>query len=105
MTAYVVEQKTKEISIRKILGATVPGITAMLSRQFIFLVLLSNIIAWPVAYYITNNWLKDFAYRININIWFFILSALLALIIALLTVISNTIKAATANPVESLRYE
>ena len=105
MTAYVVEQKTKEISIRKILGASVPGITALLSRQFILLVLLSNIIAWPVAYYITNNWLKDFAYRININIWFFILSALLALIIALLTVISNTIKAATANPVESLRYE
>ena len=105
LTAYVVEQKMKEISIRKILGASVPGITALLSRQFILLVLLSNIIAWPVAYYITNNWLKDFAYRININIWFFILSALLALIIALLTVISNTIKAATANPVESLRYE
>lgn len=105
LTAYVVEQKTKEISIRKILGATIPGITAMLSRQFILLILLSNIIAWPVAYYITNNWLNDFAYRININIWFFILSALIALIIALFTVISNTVKAATANPFESLRYE
>lgn len=105
LTAYVVEQKTKEISIRKILGATVPGIAAMLSRQFVILVLLSNIIAWPAAYYITNNWLKDFAYRININIWFFILSALIALIIALFTVISNTIKAAAANPVDSLRYE
>lgn len=105
LTAYTVEQRTKEISIRKILGATVAGITFMLSKQFVILVLLSNIIAWPIAYYVTNNWLKDFAYRINIDLWIFLASGAMALMIALLTVSAHAIRAATANPVESLRYE
>jgi putative ABC transport system permease protein len=105
LTAYTVEQRTKEISTRKILGATVTGITFMLSKQFVILVLLSNIIAWPIAYYVTNNWLKDFAYRINIDLWIFLASGTMALVIALLTVCSYAIKAAMANPVESLRYE
>ncbi len=105
LTAYTVEQRTKEISIRKILGATVTGVTFMLSKQFIMLVLISNIIAWPAAYYITNNWLKDFVYRISISPWIFVASGGMALVIALLTVSSHAIKAAMANPVESLRYE
>jgi putative ABC transport system permease protein len=105
LTAYTIEQRTKEITIRKILGASVPSITVLLSKQFILLVLISNIVAWPAAYYITNNWLKDFAYRINTNLWFFILSALIALFIALMTVSSHAIKAAAAKPVENLRYE
>jgi putative ABC transport system permease protein len=105
LTAYTVEQRTKEICIRKILGATVTGLTFMLSKQFIMLVLISNVIAWPVAYYVMNNWLKDFAYRININPWIFLVSGAMALAIALLTVSSHAVKAATANPVESLRYE
>ncbi|MHB1687436.1 MAG: FtsX-like permease family protein [Ignavibacteriaceae bacterium] len=105
LTAYTIEQRTKEICIRKILGATITGITIMLSRQFIILVLISNIIAWPAAYYVMNNWLKDFAYRINITFWVFIFSGVIALVIALLTVTSQAIKAATANPVKSLKYE
>jgi putative ABC transport system permease protein len=105
LTAYTIEQRTKEISIRKILGATITGITMMLSKQFIVLVLISNIIAWPVAYYMVNNWLKEFAYRIDISMWVFLLSGTLALVIALVTVSTNAIKAATANPVKSLKYE
>ncbi|MCL5020208.1 MAG: FtsX-like permease family protein, partial [Bacteroidetes bacterium] len=105
LTAYTVEQRTKEISVRKILGATTTGITFMLSRQFIALVLFSNIIAWPVAYYVANNWLQNFAYRINISPLVFLLSGAMALVIALVTVSSHAIKAATANPIENLRYE
>ena len=105
LTAYTIEQRTKEISIRKILGATITGITMMLSKQFIILVLISNIIAWPIAYYMTNNWLREFAYRIDITLWVFVYSGTLALLIALITVSTNAIKAATANPVKSLKYE
>ncbi|MDG6998602.1 MAG: FtsX-like permease family protein, partial [Nitrososphaerota archaeon] len=105
LTAYTVEQRTKEISVRKILGATTTGITFMLSKQFVTLVLMSNIVAWPVAYYVTNNWLRNFAYRINISPWTFVLSGATALVIALATISFHAIKAATANPVESLRYE
>ncbi len=105
LTAYTVEQRTKEISVRKILGATVTGITFMLSKQFVMLLLISNVIAWPVAYYVTNRWLRDFAYRIDFSLWIFVMSAAIALAVALLTVSFQTIKAATANPVEALRYE
>lgn len=77
----------------------------MLSREFTKWVLVANIIAWPVAFYFMNNWLKDFAYRINVPVWAFVLSGILALFIALLTVSANAIKAAKANPVKSLRYE
>jgi putative ABC transport system permease protein len=105
LTAYTIEQRTKEISIRKILGATITGITYMLSRQFIILVLISNIIAWPLAYYLMNNWLKEFAYRIDITPWEFLISGVVTLTIALITVNTNAIKAATANPIKSLKYE
>jgi putative ABC transport system permease protein len=103
--SFTTEQRTKEIGIRKVLGASISGIIIMLSRQFILLVLISNIIAWPIAYYITNNWLQDFAYRIDINWWVFLLAGGIALVIALATVSFQAIKAATTNPVESLRYE
>ncbi len=105
LTAYTVEQRTKEISVRKILGATTGGITFMLSKQFVVLVLFSNIVAWPVAYYVTNNWLRNFAFRINMSAWVFICAAVLALFIAFATTGYHAIKAATANPVECLRYE
>jgi putative ABC transport system permease protein len=77
----------------------------MLSKQFVVLVTISNIIAWPAAYYIAGSWLQDFAYRIDISWWMFVLSGGIALVIALATVSFQAIKAATANPVDSLRYE
>ncbi len=105
LAAFTTEQRTKEIGIRKVLGASVPEVMALLSAQFAKWVLVANIVAWPVAYYIMNNWLRNFAYRTEISPWLFISSGALALLIALATVSSQAIKAATANPVESLRYE
>ena len=105
LSAFTIEQKIKEIGIRKILGASVSSITFMISKKFITLVLLSSLIAYPVGYFIIKNWLKNFAYRIDINWWVFALSAGIALLIALATISFQAIKAATANPIESLRYE
>lgn len=105
LAAFITEQRTKEIGIRKVLGASVPEIIMLLSSQFAKWVLIANIIAWPVAYYIMNNWLTGFAYRVNINLWFFIAAGVIALLVAILTVSSQAIKAATANPVKSMRYE
>ena len=99
------EQRTKEIGIRKVLGASVSNVALILSKEFLLLVILSNVIAWPVAYFFMNKWLQDFAYRINIVWWMFVLSGGIALLIALLTVSFQAIKAATTNPVKSLRYE
>ena len=102
---FISKQRTKEIGIRKILGASVSGITGLLSRDLARCVLLANIIAWPMAYYFINKWLQNFAYRTDLSVWIFLLSGLAAFCIALLTVSYQTIKAATANPVDSLRYE
>jgi len=105
LASFAAESRTKEIGVRKVLGASVTGIVLMLSKQFTKWVLLANGFAWPIAYYFMYRWLKNFAYRININILTFLLSGLLVLAIALLTVSFQSIKAATANPVDSLRYE
>ncbi len=105
LAAYTTERRTKEIGIRKALGASVLRVIFILSKEFTKWVLVANVIAWPVAYYFMSKWLEDFAYRTNINIWIFILSGVLALLIALLTVISHAVKAARANPIKSLRYE
>ena len=99
------EQRIKEIGIRKVLGASVPSITGLLSKDFTKCVLFSNIIAWPISYFVMHRWLQNFAYRVNLGIGIFMLSGLAVLAIALLTVSYQTIKAATANPVDSLRYE
>ncbi|MBN2102684.1 ABC transporter permease [bacterium] len=98
-------QRTSEIGIRKVLGASVFSIIFMLSKDFSKWVIIANFIAWPIAYYFMKKWLQNFAYRIDLTIWPFILAGGAALIIALLTVSWQTIRAATANPVESLRYE
>ncbi|OGU56777.1 MAG: hypothetical protein A2V66_00205 [Ignavibacteria bacterium RBG_13_36_8] len=105
LAAYTTEQRTKEVGIRKVLGSSVVGIVLILSREFVKWVIVANLIAWPVAYLFINKWLQDFAYKIEVSIWLFILSGLIALFIAIATVSYQTIKAAIANPIKSLRYE
>ncbi len=105
LAMFTAQQRTKEIGIRKVLGASVTGIVAMLSKDFLKLVLLANIIAWPLAWYFMNDWLQNFAYRISINWWIFGTAALATLLIALVTVSFQAVRAAIANPVRSLRRE
>ena len=105
LAAFTAEQRTKEIGVRKVLGASTPNIITLLSREFIILVSVSNIIAWPIAYYLMNQWLQDFAYHINLSFLTFIAGGLLALFIALATVSLLAFRAARSNPIEALRYE
>ena len=105
LAAFVTELRKKEIGIRKVLGASVNNIIHIISSEFAILVMIANIIAFPVAYYFMNKWLQDFAYRIALSWWIFALSGGIALLIALLTVGYQAIKAAMANPAESIRYE
>lgn len=105
LASYITTQKTKEIGIRKVLGASVPGIILLLNKEFLIKVLVANLLAWPVAYYAMNKWLQNFAYRAGISLWVFVASAALAFVISLLTVSYQTIRAASTNPVNSLRYE
>ena len=101
----MIENRIKEIGVRKVLGASITRIVEMLLSDFTKLIILSSLIACPAAWLIMNNWLQDFAYRIDIGLWVFVLSGAIALVIALATVSFQAIKAAIANPVESLRYE
>ncbi len=105
LATYATEQRTKEIGIRKVIGASVTSIAGLLSKEFVKLVLIANLVAWPVAYFAMKRWLENFAYRIDLNLGAFLLAAALALTIAILTVSYHAIKAAVANPVEALRYE
>lgn len=105
LVTYATEQRTKEIGIRKILGATTPAIVELVSKEFVTLVVIANLLAWPVSYFFVNGWLQNFAYRIELGWGVFWLAGGLALVIALFTVSVQVIKAALANPVESLRYE
>jgi len=105
LASFRVEQGTKEIAIRKVMGASVPELVRMLSWQFIKWVFIANLLAWPVAYYFINAWLQSFVYRIGIGWIFFLTAGVSAAAIAFLTVIARTVKAALANPADSLRYE
>ncbi|MFX0141679.1 MAG: ABC transporter permease [Candidatus Hodarchaeota archaeon] len=105
LATFTAERRTKEIGIRKVVGASVSNILILLTKDFTKLVILANLIAWPIAYYTMNKWLQNFAYRIDISCWMFGLAGGLAVLIALLTVSWQAIRAATANPVEALRYE
>jgi putative ABC transport system permease protein len=105
LVTYAAEQRTKEIGIRKVLGASTTGLTALLSKDFIKLVLVASLIAFPVAWWAMNQWLQSFAYRIGISWWIFVVAGMSAILIALFTVITQTIRAALANPVSSLRSE
>jgi len=105
LTSFIAEQKTKEIGIRKVLGASASKIMILLTQEYILLIILANLLAWPLAWYGMNKWLESFAYRIDLNIGFFILAAVTAFLIAMVSVSSQFIKATKANPADSLRYE
>ncbi len=105
LVSFVAVQKTKEIGIRKVLGASLPNIVSLLSRDFLKLVLLANVLAWPLAWWVMQRWLQDFEYRTPIGWWMFAVAGLGALLIALITVSFQAVKAAVANPVEALRSE
>ena len=105
LASYAAEMRTKEIGIRKVLGATMPGIIRNLTGEFILLVIIANAIAWPIAYYAMNKWLQDFAYRISIEWFIFVLSGIVALVITLITVGYQAVRASQTDPVETLKYE
>jgi putative ABC transport system permease protein len=105
LVTYTAEQRTKEIGIRKVLGASVTSVTKMLSKDFIKLVVIACLIAFPLSWWAMNQWLQSFAYRINISWWIFLAAGVIAILIALITVSFQAIRAAMANPVKSLRSE
>ena len=105
LATYMPEQRTKEIGVRKVLGASVTGIVALLSKDFLKLVGISILIASPAAWWIMNKWLQDFAYRTNISWTVFVITTITALVIALITISFQAIRAAIVNPVKSLRTE
>jgi putative ABC transport system permease protein len=105
LVTYAAEQRRKEIGIRKVLGANIRGIVGLLSRDFTVLVLVASLVAFPVAWWAMNRWLESFAYRVGIPWWIFVVAGIVAMAIALVTVSFQTIRAAVANPVKSLRSE
>jgi putative ABC transport system permease protein len=105
LSAYSIQQRRKEIGIRKVLGASVPNVITLLSKDFLSLVIIASIIAFPIAWWVMNQWLQDFVYRVGIGWWIFLISGVIAVIVSLLTVSFLAIKAAVANPVKSLRTE
>jgi putative ABC transport system permease protein len=105
LTSFTAERRTKEIGIRKVLGASAMGIFYMLSKDIVKWVMLAIVVAFPLTYYAMHEWLKRFAYRINIGLGTFVLATAFSLLIALLAMSYQSVKAATANPVDSLRYE
>ena len=105
LASFMAEQRTKEIGIRKVLGASIPGIIMLLTKEFSKWIIIANFVAWPVAYFAMNKWLNNYSYRIPIFWWIFLAAGAAALAIASLTVSYQAVKAARANPVDSLRYE
>jgi len=105
LAAYTAQVRTKEIGVRKVLGASVSGIIQLLAKDFVKLVVVAIVIATPIAWYLMNAWLQDFAYKINLGWSVFVIAGLIAIAIALFTISFQSIKAAVANPVKSLRTE
>jgi len=105
LASFMAEQRTKEIGIRKVLGASVSQVTLLLCREFFMLVLLANVIAWPAAYFVMKNWLQNYAYHTGLGLYIFVAAMAAALVVAVISVSFQAIRAAVANPVDSLRYE
>jgi ABC-type antimicrobial peptide transport system permease subunit len=105
LAAYTAERRIKEIGVRKVLGASITNITTLLSKDFLLLVLASCLVAFPLAWWMMHSWLQNYKYRIEISWWIFLIAGIVAILIALITVSFQAIKAAIANPVESLRSE
>ena len=105
LASFVAERRTKEIGVRKVLGASIANIVFQLTKQFTLLVLVANLVAWPLAYFVMTSWLDGFAYRTNIGLFTFLFAGALAILVAFLTISYQAIRAAMANPVKSLRYE
>ncbi|MDD3730926.1 MAG: ABC transporter permease [candidate division Zixibacteria bacterium] len=105
LSSFTAEQRTREIAVRKVLGASIVGIVRLMLREFIFLVLLANVFAWPLAYLIMKRWLESFAYHVDIGMGVFVLTALISMVIAVITVGYQAVKTAILNPVEALRHE
>jgi putative ABC transport system permease protein len=105
LATFAAQQRVKEIGVRKVLGASVFNVVTLLSKDFLTLIIIALILAIPVAWYVMSEWLKDFAYRVNIEWWIFLVAAVIAIIIAFLTISTQAIKAAISNPVKSLRTE
>jgi putative ABC transport system permease protein len=105
LTSLAVAKRTREVGIRKVLGASAPRLVTMFIRGFAGLILIANIIAWPIAYVVMNDWLKQFAYRTGIGIHIFVLTGGLVLLVSMLTIIYQATRAALANPVDALKHE
>jgi len=102
---FMAEQRTKEIGIRKVLGASIPGITGLLCRDFLYLVLAANVLAWPAAFFLMKGWLRSYAYRADLSIWIFVGAAMAAVLVAVVSVSYQALRAASADPARSLKYE
>ena len=105
LTSFLAEQRTKEIGIRRVMGASFKGIIILISKEFMILILLANLIAWPVTYFVTSGWLDNYSQHIPTNWLFFILSAIIALLLALLITGYKTLRISMVNPAKTLRYE
>lgn len=109
LSAFIAEQRKKEVGVRKVLGSSISQIVILLSKEFVLLILIATTIAWPIAYYAVNNWLADFQYRIDLlsftSVSIFLVSGIAALLIGLLTVSYQSIIAAVVNPIKSLKSE
>jgi putative ABC transport system permease protein len=105
LSSYMVVKRTKEIGVRKILGASVNQIALLVSREFIVIIVIANVIAWPIAWLIMGNWLKGFAFRIDLGILFFLIPTAISLLVAILTIATQSVRAANVDPVKNLRSE